>query len=145
MSTTTDFEILEELGEIFEEDHRTIKYTIGRFDDPDHVPHPDMCPYLNILPTKKGRTLERIGGSTPYNSAPTFEVKCWQMGLNGYKDAFGSLVIVEENVYAVLRDNQTINNKVSNMVIGETIYEYERFRESFYIVATVPVTLEVDK
>lgn len=141
----TDYEVLKKLEDILKVDNLTYTYGIYTFLDLDDIPSPNMCPCVCLLPLTKSRELRRIGGSTPYNTTSTYEAQCWAVGLDGYAQAYKLVTEIEENVFNTLTKDAGIAGKVKTSVIGDTLYEYDLYDSTYYMVAKIQVVVSMDQ
>lgn len=138
---SSTFTILKELETILKEDPRTREYNVGVLTTPDGPPTDhNICPSVDIHPRLKGRVETRIG-TLPHTELPLFEITMWESSLTDLEDAFERLDTVEENVYAVLKDNRQVRGKVSASSIGDTSYDFYTYETSFFVSGTITFTI----
>lgn len=142
--STTSYQILIALEDIFKADSRTDSYTIQSAEDPDFPPGHEACPAVNIFPADKERELVRMS-ATPYVVMPSFDVVMWEVSLEDFSAAFKLIDAVEENVFETLAANKTIDSNVLTSTIGATVYEHIYYEETFYIKAVMSLETELNR
>ena len=139
----SNYELLEAWEDILRADRRTKGYSVELLSTPDEIPGPGTTPLISIYPRAKGRTETRISGNVePYTAIPLFDFILWESSVGDLKGAYKLLDELEENVYPVLLENRTVGGKVSTSVIGDTVYDATLHQGTFFVQATIPVTME---